>query len=495
MKNSDTITRFLLRDYLSLALLLAEAGRDITSISVVFYFDAAFVGVIGALASAIVLLVSAYLSMRLSTAVLAGSFAVIVGSVTYFFHQHTETDEVVQSTSKPSRIRRAIGTTSLSMLLPFVLYSAFHETQVYSRDRIPSVWDALAAQSPMLNCHRKPLASLSYFPQPRTYHHFDNILLVVFFSHARYDSIDDYKKVYAEFFPNILFIGPATRQDGGFSQSYDVLVDTYESDESLEDPKHYKMAGRMAHHMLYTAMRQHNCYDGYLWVPFDTLLNVPRLQQFDQRYFWYHSPWGEFVPNPAFERIEDNTNKSRHAPPAKISPDPRLNLTETWRGVWDDWWWGDPNVGLGVCMKAFQKVPLEMRERLAAFTGGNTRLIGGSADTLYIPGRHQQKFMDTIGLFLDTECFFEIATPTSIHLTVPPNEPILFVDHWWIWQPPFNTTFVRQKWAEGLEVDTFHTFHWGAKDIDGVWRENPDTTDDVRNLLKESAARQKLELS
>lgn len=94
----------------------------------------------------------------------------------------------------------------------------------------------------------------------------------------------------------------------------------------------------MAHHMLYTAMRQHDCYDGYLWVPFDTLLNIPRLQQFDQRYFWYHSPWGEFIPNPAFERAQDNMNRSLHAPPANISPDPRINLTETWRGVWEDWW-------------------------------------------------------------------------------------------------------------------------------------------------------------
>jgi hypothetical protein len=63
-------------------------------------FDAAFVGVIGALASAIVLLVSACLSMRLSTAVLGGCSAVIIGSVTYFSRQRTNTDEVVQSTSK-----------------------------------------------------------------------------------------------------------------------------------------------------------------------------------------------------------------------------------------------------------------------------------------------------------------------------------------------------------------------------------------------------------
>lgn len=65
---------------------------------------------------------------------------------------------------------------------------------------------------------------------------------------------------------------------------------------------------------------------------------------------------------------------------------------------------------------------------------------------------------------------------------------------WWIWQPPFNATFVRQKWSEGLEVDTFHTFHWGDKGIDGVWRENPNNVDDMHNVLKESASRQKVEL-
>lgn len=94
----------------------------------------------------------------------------------------------------------------------------------------------------------------------------------------------------------------------------------------------------MAHHMLYTAMMQHDCYDGYLWAPFDTLLNIPRLQQFDQRLFWYHSPWGKFVPNPAFPHAKDNVDKARHAPPANISPDPQIVLTETWRGWQQDWW-------------------------------------------------------------------------------------------------------------------------------------------------------------
>ena len=55
-----------------------------------------------------------------------------------------------------------------------------------------------------LQCNRFPLPSLNYFNGERTYHHFDDILLIVFFSHARYDAnLDYYREVYAEFFPNV----------------------------------------------------------------------------------------------------------------------------------------------------------------------------------------------------------------------------------------------------------------------------------------------------
>lgn len=133
-----------------------------------------------------------------------------------------------------------------------------------------------------------------------------------------------------------------------------MLVDSYEADEDLTG-SWYKMAGRvrpahvsplrpsltrrqMAHHMLYTAMREYPCYGGYLWAPFDTLLNVPRLQQFDQRYVWYHSPFAQYVPNPALGDDAANQNKTRHPPPANISPDPAVNLTAAWRHWGVDWW-------------------------------------------------------------------------------------------------------------------------------------------------------------
>ena len=56
-------------------------------------------------------------------------------------------------------------------------------------------------------CQRRPL----HFSPPhasdsesRKYTHFDDVLLIVFFSHARYDTnLDFYRDVYEEFFPNV----------------------------------------------------------------------------------------------------------------------------------------------------------------------------------------------------------------------------------------------------------------------------------------------------
>ena len=88
-----------------------------------------------------------------------------------------------------------------------------------------------------------------------------------------------------------------------------------------------------------------------------------------------------------------------------------------------------PYVGLPVCMPAFNKMPEAQRDRLAALTGQRDRLIGGSADTMYIPGRHRETFMSTLALFLQTDCFLEIAAPTALHLALPRDEDILYVDH------------------------------------------------------------------
>ncbi|EKM51506.1 uncharacterized protein PHACADRAFT_212152 [Phanerochaete carnosa HHB-10118-sp] len=466
----------------------SQAAFDVALLAVVYSQGAVSAAVLHSLSAATYLLGHSLAHAQYTTGLISGSSITLLGAIAYL------------ATSTHERYLKATPGSLFRVVAPLVLVAAtlslVYTTHAASRTLLyappvfkrPTLLNGITQVN--TTCPRKAPPSVTSYEGNRTYHAFDDVLLVVFFSHARYNvNLDFYQEVYAEWFPNIVFVGPGSREDKGFRHSYDVLVDTYESDEDLSDPSFYKMAGRMAHHMLYTAMREYPCYDGYLWAPFDTLLNVPRLQQFDQRYFWYHSPFGQYVHNPALGNRAANRDKNRHAPPANISPDPSVNLTATWKHWGPDWWWGEPHVGVHVCMSAYLKVPLPMREHLASLTKG-TRFIGGSADTMYIPGRHYTDFMHVLGLFLETDCFLEIATPTALHLVSPPGEPILYVDHWWIWQPPFNALFVRQTWARGMEVDTFHTFHWGDNVPDGVWEENPGHIPDVKQLQAESAERQ-----
>ncbi|KAN0139853.1 hypothetical protein V8E53_002515 [Lactarius tabidus] len=474
--------------------LIVRAQLDWTILSVIRDHDAILERVLNSLSLALLLLIGSVPDGTFSLAVLAGSSVTLWAFISYvleeLFKSHHSYDTPESKSSIPTRHGRTIAGAILAVLGVGSIIGATEA--IFFHSERPVVASNVLPLPDRPTCQRRPLRSSPPHASDsasREYTHFDDVLLIVFFSHARYDTnLDFYRDVYSEFFPNILFIGPASREDAGFDHSFDVFVDTFHAAEDLSNPDEYKMGGRMAHHMLYSAMQEHPCYDGYLWAPFDTLLNVPRLQLFDQNKFWYHSPFGRYVPNPALDPSAMN-NETLHAPPAKISPDP-ADMPTPWKGWGDDWWWGSPYVGLPVCMPAFNEVPEAQRDRLAALTGQPNHLIGGSADTMYIPGRHRETFMSTLGLFLQTDCFLEIAAPTALHLALPRDEDILYVDHWWIWQQPFDTEFVRGKWDEGREVDTFHAFHWGELSEEGVWEPRPERIEDVRRLLLDSAARQ-----
>ncbi|KAJ7366994.1 hypothetical protein DFH08DRAFT_182598 [Mycena albidolilacea] len=466
-------------DLSGVLLFIAESCRGICIFLALDGYDVIFVAVLLTFANTVWLAISALFSQLFSFGVLGGCAIALTASSLHLRQPH-RSDETTRESFRPLRF---IGiTASLILTLLVSLLSRNSDEIQYP----PSVSQLFRFEASHPKCYpRKPPASLRPLWQSG-YHEFDNVLLIVFFSHPRYDvNLEFHKEVYSKYFPNVVFIGPANREDAGFKHSFDAVVNSYHSKEELPQ----KMSGRMAHHMLYQVMEENPCgYDGYLWAPFDAFLNVPRLQQFDKTRFWYHSPWAKYVYNPATAASQD----TRHAPPlgpASPAPDPYpANPADLYKY---DWWWGSKEVGLEVCLPAFEKIPLHMRQRMAThYTNGKTRLVGGSSDTMYIPGRHAKTFRQTLALFLETTCFLEIAAPTTLHLVAPPKEPIQFVDHYWEWQPPYNATFVRQKWASGFEVDTFHTFHWGEPGADGVWRAQPGIVEDTRRVLAESAARQ-----
>lgn len=84
----------------------------------------------------------------------------------------------------------------------------------------------------------------------------------------------------------------------------------------------------------------------------------------------------------------------------------------------------DKHVGLEVCLSAYNRMPFRMLKRLEGLVGGSGHFIGGSVDTMYLPGHLRAEFLDVLGTFLQTECFLEIVSPplslqTDSELHVP----------------------------------------------------------------------------
>ena len=108
-----------------------------------------------------------------------------------------------QDRTPHGRTRRIVGGAVFAAL---ILSSAYGTSQITSTPSIRplSVADVIAAPPPPA-CARRPLAFAPLrSPEARVYREFDDVLLVVFFSHARYDvNLDYYRAVYAEYFPNV----------------------------------------------------------------------------------------------------------------------------------------------------------------------------------------------------------------------------------------------------------------------------------------------------
>lgn len=110
----------------------------------------------------------------------------------------------------------AIWGTCLAALLSLGLWSAYGEDQYGAakwhidplglRDAmfIPSPVNSLALSTSSAQCIRPPLPPSTQWNGTRTFHAFDDVLLVVFFSHARYDvNLDAHREAYAPYFPNV----------------------------------------------------------------------------------------------------------------------------------------------------------------------------------------------------------------------------------------------------------------------------------------------------
>lgn len=100
-----------------------------------------------------------------------------------------------------------------AVLVGYLLYLSFtmtHENEWTTRTPEPQWGFTSELKSKPGDCHRRPLPFHSHRKTLENYDRFNNILLIVFFSHARYGAnLDYHREVYSDYFPNVSAVRPS----------------------------------------------------------------------------------------------------------------------------------------------------------------------------------------------------------------------------------------------------------------------------------------------
>ena len=206
-----------------------------------------------------------------------------------------------------------------------------------------------------------------------------NILLIINYNHAHYESIPLLKEIYSPYFKNIVFYGPKKHKNVNFCA-------------------HNR--GYLSYICIADAMKRYPHCDGYLFLMDDCILNAPLLKNLDTSKIWYLL-YGFLNP----EQL-----------PQSLSLDKGPNATE--------WCWWHTQWGCKPITAAFNKIPDHYKKVLAQ-NWGESNVVAAYSDIVYIPSQYKEQYSELATLFCNQAAFLESALPTIISCLDSKNN--------WIW--------------------------------------------------------------
>ena len=179
-----------------------------------------------------------------------------------------------------------------------------------------------------------------------------DILLIINYNFAHYNSIPFLKKIYSSFFPNIVFYGP-------------------KKDSQIELCEHHE--GWYSYQAIGQAMQKYPGYKGYLFVHDDCFINFWNFSRFDKEKIWIVDG-GWFSSNKA------------------------------------SCWWNRP-CGLAAYKKVYNDIDDQYKFLLTKNNGGKEP-IRAFSDIAYIPGKYSKETIELCNVCAKRGLFLEIAIPT-----------------------------------------------------------------------------------
>jgi hypothetical protein len=185
----------------------------------------------------------------------------------------------------------------------------------------------------------------------------NDILLIINYNHAHYNSVQLLRELYEPYFPHIEFYGPKPHSQVRCC---------------------YHDAGWYGYKVLADAMNKFPHYKGYLFTNDDCIIHPWNLHKYDDQKIWCIKPYR-----------------------AKLE-----------KSAVAGWAW-HKHFAFPAVSNAFQMLSTHYRNALEKNYGSNT-IAWGYSDIVYVPARLRQDIIALCALFESSRTFLEIAFPTML---------------------------------------------------------------------------------
>jgi len=271
--------------------------------------------------------------------------------------------------------------------------------------------------------HSRPTLS----QEPKCFrNYFKDVLLVIVYHFAKYDSIPHLESLYKGAFPNIAICGP--KEDKEYK--VDIIV---KND-----------GGLIAYHCLGRAVRLYPRYEGYLYINDDMIVNWWNFRNFDKSKIWQSS----FIENGHPLRQEGDQNISYST----------------------KWVWFNSSYGVEPCNKTIKEIrslkpynwdPNRLIANLKHNGDGRMYCSKGWSDVYYIPRIYADQFADICDIFYRNKVFLEIAVTTMIRLLDLRENTVKLSGHY---LPDIGPSDSKSFWTHYRTDITFmHPFKFHVK--------------------------------
>ena len=251
----------------------------------------------------------------------------------------------------------------------------------------------------------------SYVDVSKPKSQYQNIILIITFNYPRYEVIPYVELLYHQTFPRIIYCGRKAPHKEVLQQYKITFIVCKNYNDRPEK-------GALNYCCMVIARKMNYLTEGFFFISDDILLFPGHLKSLPFHRIW-HLPHSDLLVADSYtgKRCIDNLCGQDFVYWFRLY----LNHTQKVENH------------LQTLKKKFDFYKHSI-DRLESFTGGPHRMVKALSDVYYVPLKYSSPFVELLEIFLEFECFLEIAIPTALH-AIADEYDIFRINGDYVWGP------------------------------------------------------------